>query len=109
MASHDDATYHPRSGSVPRQGEASHPSRKYKLVPRGSSRANKWWDAMEHSGGRCSRVLGRSRVTEETLQRLVRERKIEDRDGARLPRRDETLAFECPQRCLWAKSCEPTS
>ena len=90
MASHDDATYHPRSGSLPSQGEVTHPSKEYKLVPRGSSRANKWWDAMEHSGGSCSRVLGKSRMTEGTLQRLVDEGKIVNRDGARLPRRDET-------------------
>ena len=60
------------------------------LTPREESRADKWWSAMDHSGGRCSRVLGKSRVTEEALQRLVREGMIEERDGARLPRRSET-------------------
>ena len=35
-------------------------------------------------------MLGKSRVTEEALQRLVREGMIEERDGARLPRRTET-------------------
>ena len=90
MASQDDASYHPRSSSLPSEGGGIHPSSGYKLVPRGSSRANKWWNAAEHSGGSCTRVLGKSRMTEGMLRRLVDEGKIVNYDGARLPRRDET-------------------
>ena len=90
MAGQDDVPRLPRDGSLPNRGGEPHSAGACELVPRASSRANKWWSAKEHAGGLCSRVLGRSRVSEGTLQRLAREGKIPGCDGARLPHREET-------------------